>query len=66
LTRRPSRGRVSREEIGRDRAKPRDEGERWRRIEVTDGVELLVREEIYQRRKDRLDWLVDWAKKVVD
>lgn len=40
--------------------------EHWRRIEIADGVELLVREDIYHRRKDQIDWLTDWARKVVD
>jgi hypothetical protein len=29
-------------------------------------VELLVRDDIYRRRRDRVDWLIDWARKVVD
>jgi DNA-binding transcriptional MerR regulator len=66
LTRGPSRFRGIREGRGRMRSGERDEGERWRRIEVVDGVELLVREETYQRRRDRIDWLIDWARKVVD
>ena len=48
------------------RSEERDEGERWRRIVVADGVELLVREETYQRRRDRIDWLIDWAWKMMD
>ncbi|HET9660787.1 MAG TPA: MerR family transcriptional regulator [Thermomicrobiales bacterium] len=66
LSRSTSRFRGIREERGRKRAEQPNEGERWRRIEVADGVELLVREETYQRRRDRIDWLIDWAKKVVD
>lgn len=66
LSRRPSRFRGVREGSGRTRTEQRDEGERWRRIEVADGVELLVREEIFQRRQDRIEWLIDWARKVVD
>ncbi len=66
LSRGTSRFRGIREGRGRMRSEERDEGERWRRIVVADGVELLVREETYQRRRDRIDWLIDWAKKVVD
>ncbi len=66
LTQRPSRTRPLREERRRFRTEPEAEDERWRRIVVADGVEILVREEIYRRRKDRIDWLTDWAKKVVD
>lgn len=42
------------------------EGEVWRKIEVADGVELLVRDDLFRRRHDRIEWLVDWARKVVD
>lgn len=69
LSRSPARFRgvrEGREGRGRLRSEQNDEGERWRRIEVADGVELLVREETYQRRKDRIEWLTDWARKVVD
>jgi DNA-binding transcriptional MerR regulator len=69
LSRRPARFRgirEGRERGSRTRSEERDEGERWRRIEVADGVELLVREETYQRRRDRIEWLIDWARKVVD
>jgi DNA-binding transcriptional MerR regulator len=69
LSRGPSRFRgirEGRENRGRSGYEQRDEGERWRRIEVADGVELLIREETYQRRKDRIEWLIDWARKVVD
>lgn len=66
LSRSTNRFRGIREERGRARTERSSEAERWRRIEVADGVELLVREETYQRRQDRIDWLIDWAKKVVD
>ncbi len=49
-----------------ERVVPPQEGETWRRIEVADGVELLIRDDLYRRRRDRIDWLVDWARKVVD
>jgi DNA-binding transcriptional MerR regulator len=42
------------------------EGASWRKIEIADGVELLVRDDIVRRRRDRIEWLVDWARKVVD
>ena len=49
-----------------ERSVPEAVGETWRKIEVADGVELLVRDDIYRRRRDRIDWLIDWARKVVD
>jgi DNA-binding transcriptional MerR regulator len=36
----------------------------WRRISLGDDAELLVRDETYQRKRDRVDWLVGWARKV--
>lgn len=36
----------------------------WRRVTLADGVELLMREEAYQRRRDRVDWLIRWARRV--
>lgn len=45
---------------------PSVEGESWRRIEIADGAELLIREERYQRSRDELDWLLQWARKVID
>jgi DNA-binding transcriptional MerR regulator len=59
----PARRRGSMRE---ERLMPPQEGEMWRRIEVADGVELLVRDDLYHRRRDRIDWLIDWARKVVD
>lgn len=38
----------------------------WRRIAIGDDAELLVREEAYQRRRDKIDWLIDWARKVLE
>ena len=66
LARSPARRRAIREPRRRARGEQPDPAERWRRIEIADGVELLVREEIYHRRKDQLDWLAGWARKVVD
>jgi DNA-binding transcriptional MerR regulator len=36
----------------------------WRRIVLGPDAELLVRETAFQRRRDRVEWLVGWAKKV--
>ncbi len=55
-----------RRSIREDRVAPTAEAETWRKIQVADGIELLVRDDLYRRRQDRIDWLVDWAKKVVD
>jgi hypothetical protein len=64
------RGRATHERrrrpVREEQSVPDAAGETWRRIEVADGVELLVRDDIYRRRRDRIDWLIDWARKVVD
>ena len=64
------RGRATRERrrrsVREERPAPNAAGESWRKIDVADGVELLVRDDIYRRRRDRIDWLIDWARKVVD
>lgn len=36
----------------------------WRRVTLGEDAELLIREEAYQRRRDRIDWLIRWARKV--
>ncbi len=56
----------ARRSIREERAMPSAEAETWRKIEVADGIELLVRNDLYRRRRDRIDWLIDWARKVVD
>lgn len=38
----------------------------WRRIEVADGAELLIREDLYQRRNDKIEWLANWARTVLE
>ncbi len=40
------------------------EADAWRRIRLGDDVELLVREAAYGRRRELVDWLVAWARKV--
>lgn len=36
----------------------------WRRIPLSDDVELLIRDDTYHRKRDRVQWLIDWARKV--
>lgn len=66
LVRSPVNRRALREERTLTRAERPEQDERWRRIEIADGVELLIREDLYRRRRDYIDWLADWAEKVVD
>lgn len=45
---------------------PDDSSTAWRRITLGDGAELLIRDEVYQRLREKVDWLVSWARKVFD
>jgi len=36
----------------------------WRRVPLGDDAELLIREGTYRRRRDRVEWLIAWARKV--
>ena len=62
-------GRQQRARLGRSRKEasaPDLNGPSWRRIEIADGVELLVREDQLRRKGDQLNWLINWARKVID
>lgn len=62
----PHRGRPLQRTPEPGRSPVRAHDEAWRRIEVAEGVELLVRDDIYRRKRDRIDWLIEWARKVTD
>jgi DNA-binding transcriptional MerR regulator len=38
----------------------------WRRIPLGDEAELVISDRVYDRHRDRIDWLVRWARKVFD
>ncbi|HEU0113495.1 MAG TPA: MerR family transcriptional regulator [Thermomicrobiales bacterium] len=40
------------------------EAETWHRFKLGDEAELLIRSSLLRRRRDRVEWLVDWARKV--
>lgn len=41
-----------------------DEPGSWRRVPLGDDAELLIKEEAYQRKRDRIEWLITWTRKV--
>jgi len=43
-----------------------DEEQSWRRVAIGDEAELLISEHQYRRHRDKIDWLVQWAKRVLD
>lgn len=38
----------------------------WRHIRLGDEAELVISDQVYARHRDRIDWLVRWARKVFD
>jgi len=47
--------------------KPADtnsDGIAWRRIDLGPDAELLIREDAFHRKRDRVEWLINWAKRV--
>jgi DNA-binding transcriptional MerR regulator len=38
----------------------------WRRVEISEEAELLITEAQYRRHQDKIDWLVQWAKRVLE
>lgn len=36
----------------------------WRRVPLGDDAELLIRESVYRRKQDRVEWLAAWARRV--
>lgn len=36
----------------------------WHHIALGDGAELVISTQAYERHRDRVDWLVRWARKV--
>ncbi len=47
-------------------AAPSDPSETtWRRVPITDGAELLIEETIYERRREQIESLVAWAKRIL-
>jgi DNA-binding transcriptional MerR regulator len=67
----PARGRKARAasapaEMASERVEPgaRDATGLWHRIPLGDEAELVISDRVYGRHRDRIDWLVRWARKV--
>jgi hypothetical protein len=43
-----------------------EEEQSWRRVAISDEAELMITESQYHRHRDKIDWLVQWAKRVLD
>ena len=46
-------------------AAPPEHGQAWRRVSISDEAELLITEAQYRRHQDKIDWLIQWAKRVL-
>ena len=44
---------------------PAEEAELWRRIALGDDAELVISDALYQRRKERIEALISWAKRML-
>ena len=40
--------------------------ESWRRVRLTDDAELLIRDGAYRKHRDRIEWLIGWARRVLN
>ena len=43
-----------------------NESATWRRVPITPDAELLITADQYERHQDKIDWLVQWAARVLD
>ncbi|MDP9367012.1 MAG: MerR family transcriptional regulator [Chloroflexota bacterium] len=43
---------------------PETNPDAWRRVPLGDDAELLIRESVYRRKRDRVEWLAAWARRV--
>lgn len=50
------------DELGEDLAPP---GPLWRRIPIGDSAELVIADDLFRRRREKVEWLVRWARKVI-
>ena len=37
----------------------------WRRLRIDEEAELLISDDLYRRRRDKVDWLIEWARRVL-
>ena len=48
-----------------EQAAPPEREQVWRRVSISDEAELLITEDQYRRHQDKIDWLIQWAKRVL-
>jgi DNA-binding transcriptional MerR regulator len=52
-------------QTGAELAAPPEREQAWRRVSISDEAELLITEDQYRRHQDKIDWLIQWAKRVL-
>lgn len=50
------------EELAEDLAPP---GPLWRRIPIGDSAELVIADDLFRRKREKVEWLIRWARKVI-
>ena len=48
-----------------EQAAPPEREQVWRRVSISDEAELLITEDQYRRHQDKIDWLIQWAKRAL-
>lgn len=55
---------MEREIVDLDTVPEEETGSLWRRIPLGEDAELVISERAYTRHRERIDWLIRWARKV--
>jgi DNA-binding transcriptional MerR regulator len=50
------------DELAEDLAPP---GPLWRRIPIGDSAELVIADDLFRRKREKVEWLIRWARKVI-
>lgn len=50
------------DDLAEDLAPP---GQVWRRIPIGDAAELVIADDLFRRKRDKVEWLIRWARKVL-
>lgn len=53
---------LPRGELAEDLAPP---GQVWRRIPIGDSAELVIADDLFRRKREKVEWLIRWARKVI-
>lgn len=51
--------------MARPRSASPERDQPWRRVTISEEAELLITEDQYRRHQDKIDWLIQWARRVL-